>query len=319
LSAIISIRSLKKSDFFLSGLVAGFLVLTKASFGYIVAAYIPLLFLVILINCGGIRPGIKSKICKLIISLAMGCLLIVSPWTLRNQYQFGTFSVSQGGGNVLLIRATYDQMTFDEWIGSFYAFSPALIRNTFFKASGFDNSMLQCGGSLERLNRNLPCDKSALKSGDYLSVKSFYQKGKRAIPRLIIPRTERSPLKSGKLKRELAISMIRENIYRHLLISSSFLWRGIWSFKSEGWVTIFINISSFFSLALLPVFSLYSRRLDWFVVATPSFLLLLFYGFATHFIPRYSQPLTPIALLSLVIIVASLTPRLRIHLKPHSG
>lgn len=176
---------------------------------------------------------------KLIISLAMDCILIVRPWILRNQYQFGTFSVSQGGGTVLLIRAAYDQMFFDEWIGSFYAFSPALIRNTFFKASGFDNSMLQFGGSLKRLNRNLPCDKSALESGDYLSAKRCYQKGKRAIPRLIIPRTERSALKSGKIKRELAISMIRENISRHLLISSSFLWRGIWSFKSEGWITNF--------------------------------------------------------------------------------
>lgn len=318
LSAVISIRSLKPEAFFFSGLIAGLLVLTKASFGYVLAAFIPLLFLSIVIIHGKILTLFVARNFKLFFSLVIGCLAIVSPWTLRNSYHFGTPSVSQGGGSVLLIRAAYDQMTFKEWIGSFYAFSPALMKSSIFEASGFDNSMLQCGGSLERLNRNLPCDKYALESGHYLSVKSFYQKGKRAIPRLIIPREGRSPLKSEMRKREVAISMIRENISRHLLVSSSFLWRGIWSFKSDGWLTVILNLFSFLSLALLPVLSFYFRRLDWFVVATPSLLLFLFYGLATHFIPRYSQPLIPIALLSLAIVVGVSIPRLRSHLKPFS-
>ena len=77
----------------------------------------------------------------------------------------------------------------------FYAYAPKFIRDKALGPwMGLSQDDLECGEALDRFNRSLDCDRKALDENRYDDVRSFYQIGKRALPRsLNLTREQKQP------------------------------------------------------------------------------------------------------------------------------
>lgn len=286
----------------IAGAVLGSLVLTKASGSYLVLLLLPLLPFLLQTS--------RRRALALTLCFALGFGVMVLPWVARNTVEFGKPAIAKGGGIVLLIRSAYDEMTAQEFWGSFYAYAPERMQKDLFENQlGFSEAQLRCGGSLERLQRDLPCDEEAIEAGQFSSLRSFYQKGKRGLPRQV--REEAARLgqdSSGEdVLQAAAIRRIRSAPLKHVLVSLPLSWRGLWSFENrETWFGVLANGAAMATLLLLPVFGVLWRRPEWVLISFMGVGYFLFYGLFTHFISRYSEPLIPLSLvcLSLVLLEA---------------
>jgi len=271
-----------------AGFGLGLLALTKTVGAYLAFIIIPLVTVAIAQN--------NRHYLRVFTALSLGFLLTISPWVLRNQIVFGKPVIAKGGGDVLLIRAVFNTMTPLEYQGAFYAYSPdelqALLAPDWLPFNAKD---LECDGRLERLNRKLPCDRIALKERRYDEVRSLYRRGKHALPSSLgLSRQERQ---SEAVRRILSMP------WAHLSVSFPLAWRGFWTFTDRGWLSILINAFAFGSLLIAPIIAIVQKRLIWLMVCVVPFAYFLFYASLTHFIPRYSEPLIPIALITLGMLV----------------
>ena len=301
LALVITEKTIGPGWAWLTGFAFGTLVLTKASGAYLALILLPLFPL--------LATKLSIKAIRLGLSLALGFAMVVLPWTARNHMEFGQFVIAKGGGRVLLVRSEFNKMSSVEFKGAFYAYAPTLLRKQLFESHlGFSQEQLDCGGNLESLNRNLLCDQSNLANGHYEHVRSFYQRGKRAIPRRI--KAER--IKSGeslwvdKMGRSMAIDRIRANPLKHLLVSLPLGWRGFWPFPDRDGLSFSINILAMLSLLIMPVMGLKKQRYDWVLMSITGVAFFLFYAFLSHFIPRYSEPLIPLSLICLAALTCEL-------------
>lgn len=120
---------------FVGGCVFGCLVLTKASGAYLALVVLPLLPL--LLRCSPRRS------ITLGLSVALGFAFTVLPWVGRNLIEFGAPSIAGGGGDVLLYRSAYNQMTAAEFGGAFYAYAPTRMQKDLLEPMlGFSPSQL---------------------------------------------------------------------------------------------------------------------------------------------------------------------------------
>ena len=107
--------------------------------------------------------------------------------------------------------------------------------------------------------------------------------------------------------------------WSHLRVSIPLGWRGFWAFTDSDWISVVINASAFGSLLLAPLFAFAQRRVIWLIVSIVPWSYFLFYMSLTHFLPRYSEPLIPLALVVLGMLVidsiASLLPGRYFHLR----
>ena len=271
-----------------AGLGLGLLALTKTVGAYLALMIIPLLSVFLAQR--------RRDILRVFTALSLGFLLTVSPWLLRNQIIFGKPVIAQGGGDVLLIRSVFNTMTPLEYKGAFYVYSPEVLQSWFASSLyPFSENDLKCGGRLERLNRKPPCDQIALKEKRYADVRSFYQYGKRALPRLLgLSRQERQ---------SEAVRRIASMPLSHVSVSVPLGWRGFWTFTDRGWLSTVINVCAFSSLLIAPMIAIVQRRLVWLIVCIVPAMYFLFHASLTHFLPRYSEPLIPLALITLGMIV----------------
>jgi hypothetical protein len=286
-----------------AGAVFGALVLTKASGGYVAVLLIPL---VPLFLGASRRRALRLGLC-----VGLGFGVAVLPWVGRNLIEFGKPVIARGGGTVLLIRSVYDGMNPEEYRGAFYAFAPYKLKKEFFEERlGYSPRQLKCGGSLERLVRNLPCDEELIEKGRFDELRGFYQMGKRGLPHQLQLQAEREGLEvNGEdLLRRAAIERIRAAPVRHLLVSLPLTWRGMWSFRNQRtWFGVLANGLAMASLALMPFLGLLLRQRDWFFMSLVGAGYFYFYGLFSHFINRYSEPLIPLSLVCLcVLLLASL-------------
>ena len=287
-----------------AGLGIGLLAMTKAIGAYLALLIIPLFAVIIAQK--------RRHFLTILMALTLGFLLTVAPWVLRNQFVFGKPVIAQGGGDVLLIRAVFNTMTPLEYKGAFYAYSPDNLQELFSSHwLPFAPRDLECGGSLERLNRKLPCDRVAFQEKRYDDVRSLYRRGKHALPRLLgLSREERQ---------SEGVRRIQSMPWSHLRVSIPLGWRGFWAFTDSDWISVVINASAFGSLLLAPLFAFAQRRVIWLIVSIVPWSYFLFYMSLTHFLPRYSEPLIPLALVVLGMLVidsiASLLPGRYFHLR----
>ncbi len=284
-----------------AGFAFGTLVLTKASGAYLALILLPLFPL--------LATKLSLKAVRLGLSLALGFAMVVLPWTARNHIEFGQFVIAEGGGRVLLVRSEFNKMSSVEFKGAFYAYAPKLLREHLFEPYlGFSQDQLDCGGNLESLNRDLLCDQNNLANGHYEHVRSFYQRGKRAIPRKIMAERNKSgeSLWVDKMGRSIAIDRIRANPLKHLLVSIPLGWRGFWPFPDRDWLCLSINILAMLSLLIMPIMGLIKQRYDWALISITGVAFFFFYAFLSHFIPRYSEPLVPLSLICLAALTCEL-------------
>ncbi|WP_216901864.1 hypothetical protein [Synechococcus sp. CCY 9618] len=293
----------------LAGLIFGCLVLTKASGAYFAVFLLPALPL-FLNRCRG--RSVALGLC-----VALGFALAVLPWMGRNLVEFGKPAIAKGGGVVLLIRSVYDEMTPHEYAGSFYSFAPKPLRKAIFEPYlGFSQTQLKCGGSLERLQRDLSCDEEAMAEGRFDNLRSFYQVGKRGLPRMLHQEVARKNIDSSSedFLEAAALRRIQSMPLKHVLVSVPLSWRGMWSFDNRRtWFGVLINGLAMFSLLAMPFLGIFMRKFDWVLISIVGVGYFLFYGLFTHFITRYSEPLIPLSLVCLSVLLLAILRRLGVY------
>ena len=275
----------------ISGLCLGVLVLTKAS-----GAYIGLIAIPILILCLSRSQRFKNLL-QIFALFSIGFLLVVMPWIVRNYSEFERPVVAQGAGDVLLIRSVFNTMNDQEYAHSFYAYAPKFIRDKALGPwMGLSQDDLECGEALDRFNRSLACDKKALDENRYDDVRSFYQIGKRALPRsLNLTREQKQP---EALRRILA------DPKGHITVLLPMAWRGLWSFGHQNSLAaILFNSMAYMALFAAPILAVVQRRFIWIYLSLVPVGYFLFYATFSHFLPRYSELLIPMAMICLILMI----------------
>lgn len=271
-----------------SGLGFGLLVLTKASGAYVALVAIPVL--AFYLHCKA------PYFLRTFALISLGFALAVLPWVVRNSRHFNRPVIAQGGGDVLLIRSSFNTMTPEEYRNSFYAYAPVIVRDHVLGPSmSLSENDFECGYALDRFNRNLPCDRLALEENRYQDVRSFYQIGKRALPSSMgLLRDE---------KQAVALKRIRENPLQHILVSVPMAWRGLWSFaKVKYWLGTGLNFFAYASMFVAVVLGIVQKKFIWLAISIIPAGYFLFYAFLSHFIPRYSEPMIPLAFVCMSVL-----------------
>jgi hypothetical protein len=276
-----------------AGALFGLLVLIKASAFYVFVGLAALLIAVGVIWRARINVGAWTRNIGL---MAAACLVVVVPWMLRNKIQLGALQIAQRAGVVLWVRALKDQMSPEEYAGTFYVWAPEKIQPLMGRLLGFGPRDLARGGRLQHLNRSEKSDFAAADVAADLAGRpqeaiSYYRRARaervKLENQLEAAHTPNAGVVADELLQKQALKLIEAHPLRHLALTIPFLWRG--------------------AAIAFPVFvaaiglGLYRRRYDIVLLTLPSFGLMMLYALLTHFIPRYGVPLAGMALALLVI------------------
>ena len=120
-------------------------------------------------------------------------------------------------------------------------------------------------------------------------------------------------------KQSEAISRILASPMQHIFVSLPMAWRGLWSFGNKISVAgLILNVLSFLALFVAPIIGIVQRRPVWIYLSLMPVGYFLFYAVFSHFLPRYSEPLIPLALICFFLMVtdclARLSPRSNVRL-----
>jgi hypothetical protein len=295
-----------------AGVCLGAVVLTKAAALYVALVLIPLLAASLVLF--GLMP--RRRALTVLAALAVAFAVTVAPWMIRNYIQFGDAAISQRGGVVLYTRALKDGMSNDEYWGTFYAYAPIeLQRGIFESLLGFQRADLRPGGRYARLIRYPPGEEELVLAGQVEGAVSFFGKAWATKVRLEqqMAATGRPKAEADRILQERATSMIKAAPGRHLALTLPFAWRGLWSFARDVPLSVVANLVAFASLLAFPLVAIWRRRPDWFAFSLLPVGMYWIHALLTHFIPRYSEPLVPLALVSVLVLLHVAYLRLRIR------
>ena len=287
-----------------SGVAIGLMALTKATGAYVALLLLPLMALVI--------GGLGKRFWLSFLAISFGFLITVTPWVVRNQIHFSKPVISQGGGDVLLIRSVFNQMSWRQFGDAFYAYAPRDLRHDLLGPwMGLSDDDFSCEGRLSVFTRDLDCDQEALEEKRYGDVQSFYQRGKRSIPReLGLKRDE---------QKDFAIQQFRREPLQALMTGLPIGWRGFWGFRVREWKYIVLNAAAYLALLAAPLLSLIERRSSWLMVSIAPVSFFIFYSFLSHFLPRYSAPFIPASLVCLSMLIVDFAGRVSKRINPEKS
>lgn len=294
----------------LAGVMLGVLALTKAAALYVALVAIPVL--AVSTDLFGLLPR-RAALTVLAVT-ALSFAITVTPWMTRNYLQFGDFAIAQRGGVVLYTRALKDNMSREEYWGTFYAYAPVPLRKHVFESLlGFRAQDLKPGGRYGRLVRYPPGEPQVVMAGDVEDAVSYFGKAWAMKVRLSkqmaaagLPQSE-----VDRVLQERAMDMIKAAPGRHLATTVPFAWRGLWSFAGDTLLGVGANLVAFVTLLAFPFIAIWRRRAEWFAFSLLAVGMFWFHALFTHFIPRYSEPLVPLAVLSVLVLVHALFVRLK--------
>ena len=214
LAALALIRGIKAPGlgrFLVAGALAGGLVLTRAGYVVLVLA-VPLLILIGL-RRNGRRLGWTASYAAAFI---LACAGVVGPWMVRNALSLGHWGLTEEYGSAALIeRFAFNDMTVREFFLAFPyclpAVGPPLVDATF------------GAGAMDRFV--------------YYTPKSFFHAGRLARDKLVEAHGRLDPLIGG-----IVVNEMRDNWWRHLLVSVPLGWCGMW-------------VGGALALALVPLFA----------------------------------------------------------------
>lgn len=306
-----SVRVARNSGWYnvvLLGLALGMLSLTKASAHYVSIVYI-LLVPVILIYCNIIE---KKRALVALLILVVSYASVVGPWILRNYLVFDDAVITTRGGSVLYVRALKNTMSKQEYIGSFYVYSPDPIKEVLERVFGYKRSDLAMEGAYGRLVRGHAADVKARASGNVEDITSFYYKASAFMRFRARQEMSASQYEYGSLDDYLvakSLGMIMEDPKKHLLMSVPFAWRGLWPFAGFP-LTFGIMLLSL----LVGIYRRDSVNILYPLIAVG---LFLFHATFSHFLPRYSVPLIPLSLISVGVAACYMAKGLRGMMKAY--
>jgi hypothetical protein len=276
-----------------AGALFGLLALTKAAMLYVSAGLFLVLLCLVFTPPRLLRHHFGSR--HLVAMLAAGAAVVV-PWTYRNYEIFGSMQIAQRGGIILYLRAVKNQMTAEEYLGSFYVWAPGL-PGPIGAVLGFSEADLEYGGRLQRLNRSETSsfgqrDLAAERAGDPDAAISYYRKARATrvkLERELAAQGVASPgVEADSILLDEGIALIMSHPVRHLVMMIPFIWRGA--------------LTTFVVLLSCVAYALYARRADVLFFLLASFGTLCFYALLTHFISRYSVPVVPVAIVAGLVL-----------------
>jgi hypothetical protein len=289
---VAAMRTRRVAHFAWAGLCFGMLALTKAAFLYVFVGFAVLFLAIAMI---GVRKSPAIARLGPVAALAIAFAAVVVPWMGRNYVQLGEFQLAERGGVVLYLRALKNDMTPDEYRGAFYFWAPPPLQPAIGRILGFSSSDLQRGGRLQRLNRKPEADFyrddiAAWRNAKPEETITFIRRA--LAEQLLLERLAaeggESAQPADSVLQQRAISMIAENPARHLATTPLFLWRG-----------------AFFALPVLLaalVYAVWRRDYALGVFVLPGLGTIMFFGLLTHFLPRYSTPVVPMEVVTVVVL-----------------
>jgi hypothetical protein len=278
----------------LTGLLFGMLTLVKAAVLYVFVGVVLLLPCFYLLQRYPIRNAARE--CAVLI-LTFACT--IAPWMFRNHVELGSFQLSQRAGVVLMYRALKDQMTPQEYKGSFYVWGPNSLQGALGRMLGFSPADLRRGGRLQHLNTALDSDfaaddLAAERAGRPDQTLTYYRQARAErtkieaeLDRAGRPQAE---LEGDDILKKRAMALILAHPWRHLALTVPFLWRGA--------------TFAFPILVFALVIGMRRRRYDLVLFALPALGLVMFFALFSHFISRYGIPAREVATVVLVALVA---------------
>jgi 4-amino-4-deoxy-L-arabinose transferase-like glycosyltransferase len=297
----ISLYHIYKNKWFVYYIILGislsFLVLTKPIFMYFIV--VPLIVIIVLAK----RNRIKRK--KIISGMFIFLIiysLITGGWCYRNYRHFGDFSLTNGGGAVLLTRAGKNSMNVKEYFASFIYWLP--------------------GKSVRESLLNKIMDVKDYERLDRSKEISFHKTVQRTNKELIDSKIQEgydeseAVLLTDRELRRTAINYILRNPLKHIITTLPLAWRGIFIetgfryeilnrnlFLIQADSVLFINIILFFSLFFSIIYLIRKRKWDVFLILVPSIYLYFINSFITHNKPRYNIPILPILIFCVFIFI----------------
>ena len=212
LVTLLAWRSGHYVHFILGGVLLGLLCLTKPSYLALFPVIVALSFVYLYWLANPRRFHALGRV--LAFSLAFGC--VVGVWVARNVVSVGKFGFTEEYGAVVLIeRFAYNDMTLGEFFQAFPYCTPGLGEVVFDPVYGTD--------SMHRFT--------------YHTDGSFFHVGRGRRDALVAQYGRLDPLIPGIIRDEM-----RNDWWRHLLVSISLAWCGLWA----GWLS---------SLVLVPLFA----------------------------------------------------------------
>ena len=287
-----------------AGLTFGMLALTKAAFLYVFAGVMVYLSVDFAIRSRGRQDRSKSAVHLVLLALAFA--VVVTPWMTRNYVYLDSFGIAGRGGGVLYLRAAKDQMTAEEYRGSFYVWAPPKLRPLVGAVLGYSKADLQRNGRLQRIYREPDSDFhtddiAAEAAGRPDQAITYYHKARAkrvALERKLADSPSPSVAVDEAMKEE-ALSIIRANPLKHLAMTIPFLWRGAF--------TVFPILLIALSCALL------TRRFEMSSFVVPAFGVVMFYGIFTHYTPRYSVPAVGVTIVAALVLVLHAWASIRVR------
>lgn len=284
----------------LLAVVLAILILSKGVFFYVVPIYVLFIFFIF-----WLKKEDKNKVSKIkfLLFSFVGSIFLLLPWMIRNKIHLNDFSLTQRGGTILMIRAEKNQMSKEEFKGSFYVYSPDVLKKLFFERFlGYKEEDYWDGGKLQRLNRDLKGDYHAIDNKEYEKLVSFLRRSMY----VSIPKIQSEAIEKGldpeKYLKEQALELILKDPIRHIKISFAFAWRGIWYYNGNHLFYVALIGFSYMSFFYLAVISFIKRDTNMLIFIGVPVLFFLFHSLLTHNISRYLLPILSFVSISPIIL-----------------
>ena len=290
------------------GLVLAALVLTKVVFVYL-WIFIALAF----VTLDALDRGIGQSTALLVAVFLASHLVPVGAWMARNHSAVGAFTVVEGRQTgVLLTREAYHNMRDDEFAAAFWYYLPVTknrLGDLGIAAQSIERIAPMNANSFRR-RQNRGADPSALDVQSRLLTEPWQHL---KISLLLAWRgvfLARSVAGPSPPDRDLGYSpRPRGNTLRLAEQWELLLWPR-WGVPFNTLLSTILHLAGFLSLLVVPAwFWLARKRFDVVLIALPALYCHGVYAVATHFIPRYADPETPlrsVTAMLLVFLVASL-------------
>ena len=260
-----------------AGASLGLLALVRPSFVYL--GYFILLCQIVVLAIGSGRPGPGLAGAGRVVAGALGFVLVVGPWIVRNWMVHDIAAITDGYASYILVqRVAYNAMTFHEWLVSWIFWMPAF--GDKLAAHLFQPE------SYARLTFHHP--------------DSFYTIGNSVL--------RAATLEAAGSPANHLDYLLREHVLghfgKHVLITLPLAVRGIWISSYPGAIML---------LLFLPVLivSMKKRRYELLVFSLPAWFMLGFHAFVSVNVTRYNLILIPGLAAGSAIALIALAERFR--------
>lgn len=249
----------KSNHFLIAGLFIGIATLSRPSYAYLYYLLIPTLFILLV----WAKKKSLSQAIKAPALFALGGMLLLAPWLIRNHIQFGDMALTEGYGSfILLQRLAYNMMSWSEW-GVF-----------------FIQGLPDFGDKLSRglFSHNL------WERLDYFNedVQTFYEVGNSSAWKAqLIPTT----IPNDQQSTYLVKTYIFGDLFKHTMVTIPISLRGMWA----GGYLALIGVA--FAWPVGKLMKKKERLIPYFLLVMPSLFMVGLHGFVSVNVVRYNVPM----------------------------